>query len=90
MGGTFAGRVIVGLTYILEFNLPKWHKLIVFGLYISEPTTTILITIWYQFIDRSYFGLQLLCLILAILVTIFFAIVLPESPKWLYTWEHFD
>ena len=28
--------------------------------------------------------------ILAIVVTIFFAIVVPESPKWLYTWEHFD
>ena len=27
---------------------------------------------------------------MAILVTIFFAIFVPESPKWLYTWEQFD
>lgn len=24
------------------------------------------------------------------LVTIFFVIVVPESPKWLYTWERFE
>jgi len=57
VGGTFAGRIIVGLSYIMEYNLPKWHESIVFGLLISEASTTILITFWYQFIDRSYFGL---------------------------------
>lgn len=90
VGGTFAGRIIVGLSYIMEYHLPKWHESIVFGLLISEASTTILITFWYQNIDRGYFGLQLLFLIVAVLVTIFFLIVVPESPKWLYTWEHFE
>ena len=90
LGGTFAGRIIVGLNYVLEYNLPKLHETIVFGLLISESFTTIFITIWYEFIDRGWFGLQLLCLILAILVTIFFLTYVPESPKWLYTWKFFN
>jgi len=90
IGGTFAGRIVVGLSYILEYNLPKWHEKIIFGLLISEASSTIIMTIWYQFIDRGWFYLQLICLILAVLVTIFFWVVVPESPKWLYTWEHFQ
>lgn len=90
VGSTFAGRIIVGLNYILEFSLPKYHEAIVFGLLISEASTTIIITIWYQFIDRGWFGLQLLFLILAVLVTFFFWLVVPESPKWEYTFEYFQ
>lgn len=90
VGGTFAGRIIVGLSYILEYSLPKFHESIIFGLLISEASTTILITVWYQFIDRGWFLLQLVFLILAVLVTIFFLIVVPESPKWLYTWERYE
>ena len=47
VGGTFPGRIIVGLTYILEYNIPKFHESIVFGLLLSEASTTILITVWY-------------------------------------------
>lgn len=57
VGGTFAGRIVVGLNYILEYNLPKFHESIVFGLLISEAMGTITITLWYQFVDRSWFGL---------------------------------
>lgn len=90
VGSTFAGRIIVGLSYILEYSLPKFSESIVFGLLISEACTTILITLWYQFVDRGWFLLQLVFLILAVLVTIFFVIVMPESPKWLYTWERYE
>lgn len=90
VGSTFAGRIIVGLNYVLEFNLPKWHETIVFGLLISEASTTILMTIWYQFVDRGWFLLQLVFLILSVLVTIFFWIVVPESPKWEYTFYEYD
>lgn len=34
--------------------------------------------------------LQLLCLIGAILITVYFMIWVPESPKWLYTFFKYD
>jgi MFS family permease len=55
VGGTFAGRIVVGLSYILEYSLPKYSESIVFGLLITEACTTIIITIWYEFIDRGWF-----------------------------------
>ena len=32
----------------------------------------------------------MLCLTLQILATTYIVSVIPESPKWLYTWENFD
>jgi len=85
IGCTFSGKVVVGLNYMLEFNRPKWTETIVYFQLVAESITTILMTIWYQFIDRGWFMLQLLCLIGAILITVYFIIWVPESPKWLYT-----
>ena len=85
IGFTFAGRVIVGLNYVLEFVVPSWHQSIVFWLLVSECISTILMTAWYQFIERSYLGQQLLCLAFAIITLIYFWIFVPEGPKWQYT-----
>jgi len=90
IGASFSGKIVVGLNYMLEFNRPKWSDTIIVLLLVTEAVTTITMTIWYQFIDRGWFLLQLVCLILAILTTIYFAIVVPESPKWLYTWHRYD
>lgn len=90
IGATFAGKVVVGLNYMLEFNRPKWAETIIYLLLVAESVATILMTVWYQFIDRGWFLLQLVCLILAILTTIYYAVFVPESPKWLYTFFRFD
>jgi MFS family permease len=55
LGLTFAGRCVVGLTYILEFNLPRYYDTIVFLLLVSENGNTILMTAWFQFVDRGWF-----------------------------------
>ena len=84
LGSCFAGRTIIGLAYILEFNLLRYHEIIVslfifcFSLYI------ILLTAWYQFVDRGYLKIQVILLIAAILTFIYFLFLVPESPKWHY------
>ena len=84
IGSSFAGRIIVALNYALEFNIKRWHEIIITWLLISEACGTIVITIWYQFIDRGWFLLQLICLIVGILCLLYVIFVVPESPKWLY------
>lgn len=90
IGATFSGKVVVGLNYMLEFNRPKWTETIIYLQLVAESVSTILMTVWYQFIDRGWFLLQLICLIAAVLITIYFIICVPESPKWLYTFFRFD
>lgn len=55
IGATFSGKIVVGLNYMLEFNRPKWNETIVYLLLVAESITTILMTVWYQFIDRGWF-----------------------------------
>lgn len=45
---------------------------------------------WYQFVDRHWFLLQLILLILLILAAIYYLAFVKESPKWLYTWKKYD
>lgn len=47
-------------------------------------TISVLMTVWYQFVDKGWFLLQLICLILTVVATLYFIIFVPESPKWLY------
>lgn len=58
-------------------------------LLVAESISTILMTIWYQFIDRGWFYLQFLCLVLGLIITLYYALFVPESPKWLYTWGQY-
>lgn len=78
------------MNYTLEFNIKRWHEIIITSILISEAMGTITITIWYQFIDRGWFLLQLICLILGVLCLIYLIFVVPESPKWLYIKERFE
>lgn len=75
----------MGLNYVLEFVVPSWHQSIVFWLLVSECISTILMTAWYQFVERSYLGQQLLCLAFAVITLVYFWIFVPEGPKWQYT-----
>ena len=53
------------------------------------PVNTILITLWYQFVNNDWLILQLICVSVQILATTYIVYVIPESPKWLYTWKNF-
>lgn len=57
---------------------------------ISEPVGVIIMTVWYQFIDRSWVTLFWLIFVSMLLTTIILCLVLKESPKWLYINTKFD
>ena len=40
--------------------------------------------------DRSWFLIQFICLILGIITFLYFLIFVPESTKWQYTWEQYE
>ena len=82
--------MIVGLNYVLEFVIPSWHQSIIFWLLVSECVSTILITMWYQFVERNYLGQQLVCLAFAVITLVYFWIFVPEGPKWQYTKRIYD
>jgi len=105
LGTTFAGKCIIGLSFLIEYMTRGFVEYIVFIQLIVEPTITIMITLWYQYIDRSWLLLNILCLVIS-LMTLFYLIapwpwygwgscgdpqpMVPESPKYKYAWRDFD
>ncbi len=59
-------------------------------LLLSEAIGMILMTAWYQFVDRSWFSLQLIMFLSALICLIYILKYIPESPKWYYSQERFD
>jgi hypothetical protein len=90
LGLTAAGRMIVGLSYVLELNIVKIHDKIIFFLLLAETGSIILLTAWYQFVDRSWFLIQFICLVLGVITFLYFWIFVPESTKWQYTGEQYE
>ena len=82
LGLTAAGRIIIGLTYVLEQTKTSNHESIIFFMMLAETGGIIGLTAWYQFVDRSWLLIQFIMLILAIFNFIYFLIFVPESMKW--------
>ena len=82
LGLTSAGRIIVGLTYTLEFNIIAKHQQIIFYMLLAETGGIFGLPAWDQFVDRSWFWAQLIGLILGIITLVYFWIFVPESTKW--------
>lgn len=47
LGLTAAGRMIVGLSYVLELNIIKIHDKVIFFLLLAETGSIIILTAWY-------------------------------------------
>jgi predicted AAA+ superfamily ATPase len=47
LGTTFAGKCIIGISYLIEFMPMSFMEYIVFIQLIVEPIITIFITLWY-------------------------------------------
>jgi hypothetical protein len=89
LGGLFPARVFLALSYAIEYTPPQYHYAYTYLFMLSEPVFLILMTFWYQFIDHGWFLLQLILFILMIIIALYYIIIVPESPKWLYTWQHY-
>ena len=57
---------------------------------LTESVCVIMITIWYQFIDRGIYNLQLICIFIGFIVLFYMLLLVPESPKWQYTWFYYN
>lgn len=90
LGACFAGRIVIGLTYLLELMDPSKAKAIVVYFFLSEPILLILLTMWYQFIDRSWFAIFIITWSFIFVAFLWYLIFVPESPKWLYTFKHYN
>lgn len=90
VGLSFAGVTIVGINYFLEYMKRDIQDILITVILIFEAVAGILMTIWYQFIDKGWFLLQLLVLIISVLCTFYFLLFVPEAPKWLYINEFFN
>ena len=90
LGACFAGRVIIGLTYIIELLNPRLAKLFVMLFFFGEPIILILLTAWYQFVDHAWLTIFIITLVLLTVAIAWFWIFVPESSKWLYTWKRYE
>lgn len=90
VGFAFAGHVIVGLNYLLEYSKRENQDYLTATMMILGAMIGILMTIWYQFIDKGWFLLQIICLFLAVISFLYTFFLVPESPKWLYINFRFD
>jgi hypothetical protein len=90
LGTTFGGKMIVALSYLIEFMTSFFIETIVFIVLIVEPIITILITFWYQFIDRGWLILQVIGFLLSFISLIYIIFLVPESAKFKYAYSEWD
>lgn len=84
LGSCFAGRTIIGLNYVLEYNLVQYNEIIVSTFIFFFSIDIILLTAWYQFVDRGYLKIQIILLVVTVLTFFYYLFFVPESPKWYY------
>lgn len=90
VGASFPGRMMIGLAYTIEFVPKKYREDIIFYFLFSFNIALILLTTWYLLVDRSYFTIQLVLLIISGLTILYWSLLVPESPQWHYTWSQFS
>jgi hypothetical protein len=84
LGSTFAGKCIIGLSYLIEYMTLPYTANVIFIQLIVEPILTIIITMWYQYIDRHWLILQVISMIITLVTLIYLSVWVPESPKFSY------
>lgn len=89
-GATFASKVVVGLSYIAEFIPSERHKGIIFTFLLVEPFSIIFLTFWYQVVDRSWYNIAVIYVVLISISFVYMLIFVPESPKWLMTSKKYE
>jgi hypothetical protein len=89
LGTTFAGKNIVALNFAIECMPEKLQKYIVSIYWSVELLSIVLWSFYYQRLDKNWFPLQAIYFVFGIIVLFIGIIVLPESPKYLYSKQKF-
>ena len=82
-GMTFAGRAIVAMSWLIEYQKNSKKQLVLFVKLLSYPMQIIIFTLIFQFGTRHYCYVWLVTTFLCFFVTIVQLIIIPESANWL-------
>lgn len=89
-GAANSGRLTVGFVYANEFLTPKWQ--VVFGTTYGffDGFDTMIIVLWFDFINKHYIPIASMCLILCAISLFGSLFVINESPIWELKMGYFD
>ena len=82
LGLTFGGRIVVGLSLVLEYCHPEFHETITMFVLITESVGTLLIALWYKYVDHGWMNAHIVLFVFTCLTGLYVIFFVPESPKW--------
>ena len=84
-GSTFAGKNVVGLNYLLEFQV-KINRERVMSIKLAFSSIALIFqTLCYQYVSKKWWFLQTFFLITTVIATTYVQIFVPESSQYLYS-----
>lgn len=89
-GMTFAGRVIVGVNFVIEFLIDKYKENMVFTRLFSIAIIIILITFFFEFGSRHWLVVTSVIVSFAIIGTLYQTFLVGETPLWLHQTQRYD
>lgn len=84
LGLSWPGKRIIGLSYILDFYPESYQNTKILWLNLLDYPSILLVSICYQYVNRSWYPQQLVGLILSIVCLVYCYLLIPESPKYMY------
>ena len=83
-GATYAGRVIVGINFLLEFITERWKQFVNVLKMLLHSVTIIFYVLLFEFATKKWLLIASVFFVLAFIGVLYIAIVVPESPLWLF------
>lgn len=83
-GATFAGRVIVAINYLLEFMVVSNKEFVIFLKLAIGSAIVMIYTLIIQFGTRHWLQVAWAFLALDLVGTVYIALLVPESPLYLF------
>jgi len=80
MGLTWPGKLLVGLTFILDFYPLSLHRYYTCVFLVLNGISLVFLPIYYDQISKDYYPLQAICLVLTFCTFCYTMLFLPESP----------
>ena len=90
MGLTWPGKLLVGLTYILDFFPISLHILYLYAFLVLNGIFLMFLPIYYDQITKDYYPLQAISLVLTFCTFCYSILFLPESPYTEYSKNNFQ